>query len=295
MAGVTDTRIPQRPAQANGRPSDWEHLMDFEPIEQPDSSVADAASGPVQYITGEPILNIVDALNPSLELPIEDLGIAKPLLGDAVDLVQAPSIRATPWRLMVKRGMDIVGSLLALVLLSPVLVIAGLAVALTSPGPILFVQERIGRDGRPFRMYKFRSMTDDAVERWIHHEHANERSGPIFKIRRDPRITPVGRVLRKLSIDELPQFVNVLRGDMSLVGPRPPLPGEFRHYGHREMQRLSVTPGMTCIWQVSGRSEIDWDEWIELDLQYIRTWSLLLDFKILLLTIPAVLSSRGAY
>jgi lipopolysaccharide/colanic/teichoic acid biosynthesis glycosyltransferase len=191
--------------------------------------------------------------------------------------------------------MDIAGSLLGLILLSPILLIAGLAILLTSSGPVFFVQDRIGRGGQPFRMYKFRSMTANAMEHQIHHEHANERSGPIFKIRRDPRVTPIGRVLRKLSIDEMPQLINVLRGEMSLVGPRPPLPGEFRRYGAREIRRLSVTPGMTCIWQVSGRSDIDWDGWIELDLEYIRTWSLGLDVKLLLLTIPAVLSGRGAY
>jgi exopolysaccharide biosynthesis polyprenyl glycosylphosphotransferase len=270
--------------------------MDSEPIEQLDTSIADKILRHVQASAVEPILNIGDPLAPSLELPVSDLElVTQTSTIDAAGVLGGVSLRATPWRLAVKRAMDIVGSLFALVLISPVLLIAALAVALTSAGPVFFVQERIGRDGRPFRMYKFRSMTKDAVERRIHHEDANELSGPIFKIRSDPRITPVGRILRKLSIDEMPQLVNVLRGDMSLVGPRPPLPGEFRRYGPREMQRLSVTPGMTCSWQVSGRSEIDWDEWVELDLQYIRTWSLLLDVKLLLLTIPAVLSGRGAY
>jgi exopolysaccharide biosynthesis polyprenyl glycosylphosphotransferase len=254
--------------------------LEPEPIEQSDSSVADLIFEHIAPAAIEPIVDVGDPSSPTVEL---------------VDVVELPSIHAAQWQLFAKRGMDIVGSLLVLVLLSPVLLIAALGVLMSSPGPILFVQERIGRGGRPFRMYKFRSMTHDAADRRIHHEHANERTGPIFKIRRDPRITPVGRILRKLSIDELPQLVNVLRGEMSLVGPRPPLPGEFRRYGVREMQRLSVTPGMTCIWQVRGRSEVDWDEWIELDLEYIRTWSLLLDLKLLFLTIPAVLSGRGAY
>jgi lipopolysaccharide/colanic/teichoic acid biosynthesis glycosyltransferase len=265
--------------------------LDPEPIEQLDPSVADLILGPIAPATIEPIVDIGDPSSPTVELPA---GIVlEAVSGEQMDVVA--SIQAAPWRLIAKRGMDIVGSLLALLVVSPVLLIAALAVLLTSSGPIFFVQERIGRGGRPFRMYKFRSMTHDAVDRRIHHEHANERTGPIFKIRRDPRITPVGRIMRKLSIDELPQLVNVFLGDMSLVGPRPPLPGEFRRYGVREMQRLSVTPGMTCIWQVSGRSEVDWDDWIELDLEYIRTWSLLLDVKLLLLTIPAVLSGRGAY
>jgi exopolysaccharide biosynthesis polyprenyl glycosylphosphotransferase len=265
-------------------------------MEQLDPSIPETILRGVDASAVEPIVNIGDPLGPTIELPVADLDIVRPTAaGDAQDVVDLASIPATSWPFMVKRAIDIAGSLIALVLLSPVLLIAALAVALTSSGPVFFVQERIGRGGRPFLMYKFRSMTKDAVERRAHHEHANELAGPIFKIRSDPRITPVGRILRKLSIDELPQLVNVLRGEMSLVGPRPPLPGEFRRYGLREMQRLSVTPGMTCVWQVSGRSEIDWDEWIELDLEYIRNWSLLLDVKLLLLTIPAVLSGRGAY
>jgi exopolysaccharide biosynthesis polyprenyl glycosylphosphotransferase len=270
--------------------------MDSEPIEEPEPSVANTVLWQVQSRAAESIVDIGNPLSPSVELPVADLGVVgRSSASEALDVGDVVSIRSTPLRLAVKRAMDIVGSSLGLVLLSPVLLIAALAVALTSSGPIFFIQERVGRAGHPFRMYKFRSMTTDAVERRIDHEHANERSGPIFKIRRDPRITSVGRILRKLSIDELPQLINVVRGDMSLVGPRPPLPSEFRRYGPREMQRLSVTPGMTCTWQVSGRSEIDWYEWVEMDLEYIKTWSLLLDVKLLLLTVPAVLSGRGAY
>jgi len=245
---------------------------------------------------GEPIIDLrgpdeVVLLRPVADDTLERKGASE----EHVDLVGVGLTGAKSWQLFLKRTMDIVGSSVTLVVLSPVLALAAIAVLVTSPGPIFFVQERIGRGGRPFRMYKFRSMRKDADKVRDLHEHSNERSGPIFKIRKDPRITHVGRLLRKLSIDELPQLVNVVRGDMSLVGPRPPLPGEFRRYRAREMQRLSVTPGMTCIWQVSGRSEIDFSDWVELDLEYIRTWSLRLDLKLLLLTIPAVISGRGAY
>ncbi|MFN2557371.1 MAG: sugar transferase [Nitriliruptorales bacterium] len=199
------------------------------------------------------------------------------------------------WKLGVKRAIDIVGSLLLLILFAPVLLIASLAIISTSPGHVLFVQERLGRDGRPFRMFKFRSMYRDAEARRAELADLNECTGPIFKVRNDPRITPVGRVLRKLSLDEMPQLLNVLRGDMSLVGPRPPLPDEYAVYGPRERGRLAVKPGLTCTWQVSGRSDLDFDTWMEMDLSYIRDWSLWLDVKLLLLTIPAVLSGRGAY
>lgn len=199
------------------------------------------------------------------------------------------------WRLAVKRAIDIVGSMLLLALFAPVLLFASLAIVATSPGHVLFVQKRLGRDGRPFRMLKFRSMYQDAEARRAELADRNECTGPVFKVRNDPRITPVGRVLRKLSLDELPQLFNVLRGDMSLVGPRPPLPQEYAVYGPRERGRLAVRPGLTCTWQVSGRSDLSFDTWIEMDLAYIRDWSLRLDLKLLVLTIPAVVSGRGAY
>lgn len=203
--------------------------------------------------------------------------------------------RPNTWKLVVKRAMDIVGSALVLTLFTPVMLLTSLAILATSPGRVLFVQERLGRDGRPFRMLKFRSMYEDAEARRAELADLNECAGPVFKVRRDPRVTPVGRLLRKLSLDELPQLVNVLRGDMSLVGPRPPLPQEYAFYGPRERQRLAVKPGLTCIWQVSGRSDLDFDTWVEMDLAYIRDWSLRLDIRLLLQTIPAVVSGRGAY
>ncbi|MGH2595253.1 MAG: sugar transferase [Actinomycetota bacterium] len=202
---------------------------------------------------------------------------------------------ASWWQLAVKRALDIVMSVLAIVVLTPLLLAVALLVMVTSPGPVFYVHQRVGRGGEPFRMVKFRSMYRNAHDLREAHVGQNMHQGPIFKIRDDPRITPVGRAIRKLSIDELPQFFNVLMGHMSLVGPRPALPEEFLDYTERERERLLVKPGVTCIWQVSGRSDIDFHTWIDMDLEYIETWSLLLDLKLLLRTVPAVLTGRGAY
>jgi lipopolysaccharide/colanic/teichoic acid biosynthesis glycosyltransferase len=165
----------------------------------------------------------------------------------------------------------------------------------TSRGPGLYRSKRVGRDGEEFTLYKFRSMYDGAADERTSLAKHNEQSGPVFKMRDDPRITPLGRLLRKVSADELPQLVNVLSGKMSLVGPRPALPEEVAQYGIRASQRLAVKPGITCIWQVSGRSTIDFDTWIEMDVEYIRSWTLFRDISLLIRTVPAVLSGRGAY
>ena len=169
------------------------------------------------------------------------------------------------------------------------------AVRLTSRGPAFFVQDRCGLKGRVFRFYKFRTMVVDAEQRKSELNNLNEMKGPIFKIKRDPRITALGRVLRKLSLDELPQLWNVLRGDMSLVGPRPPTHDEVERYTALHAQRLSVTPGITGLWQVSGRNSLpNFDDWIELDLKYARSWSMWLDLRILAKTVVVVLLTRGA-
>ena len=200
------------------------------------------------------------------------------------------------WQAFFKVLMDLVGSLVMLAFSSPILGVAAIAIKLTSPGPILFRQQRSGLNGRPFVMYKFRSMVTNAEQ--LQHELAsmNEMSGPVFKVTNDPRITPIGRFLRKYSIDELPQLFNVLRGDMSLVGPRPLPVDEVRRFNdvaHR--RRLSVKPGLTCLWQISGRNQVsNFEDWVRLDLKYIDDWSLWLDFKILLLTVPVVLMGKGA-
>jgi lipopolysaccharide/colanic/teichoic acid biosynthesis glycosyltransferase len=205
-------------------------------------------------------------------------------------------LAAHRWQLALKRAVDLAGSALGLVLLSPLLLAAAFAVKASSLGPVFYVSERVGRAGRPFRMVKFRSMIHGAHGARDHHGHMNiHDSGPVFKIRDDPRVTRIGRLMRRCSIDELPQLWNVLRGDMSLVGPRPPLPEEFLHYGPREQRRLEVKPGVTCIWQVSGRSDIDFETWIDMDIAYIDTWSLRLDARLLGRTVAAVLTGRGAY
>jgi exopolysaccharide biosynthesis polyprenyl glycosylphosphotransferase len=194
-----------------------------------------------------------------------------------------------------KRLIDIFLALLALALLWPIMLLTALAIKLESPGPILFRQERVGKWGKPFRCYKFRSMCTDAEVRKAALLAQNEADGPIFKIHRDPRVTRVGRLIRKLSIDELPQLFNVLQGDMSLVGPRPPLPQEVSAYRFDQLRRLNAVPGLTGLQQVSGRSDLSFERWVELDLQYIAEQSIWKDIVILLRTIPTVIFSRGAY
>jgi lipopolysaccharide/colanic/teichoic acid biosynthesis glycosyltransferase len=226
----------------------------------------------------------------SMESAVVEYGLVEQVAVPRHGLVGAPF-----WQTAVKRLMDIVVSGLAIVVLAPVLLAVALLIGLTSRGSVFYVQQRVGRDGGPFRMLKFRSMHRDAHARRDEHAEQNIHEGPIFKIRDDPRITRVGRAMRRLSIDELPQFFNVLMGQMSLVGPRPALPEEFLDYTARERQRLVVKPGVTCIWQVSGRSDVDFDTWIDMDLEYIERWSLRLDLKLLARTVPAVITGRGAY
>lgn len=196
---------------------------------------------------------------------------------------------------LLKRALDVTVSAIALVVASPVLAVVAAMIRLDSPGPVFFRQTRIGQGGREFTMLKFRSMHQDAEDRLQELLAQNEQSGPMFKIRDDPRITRVGKFLRGTSIDELPQLVNVLRGDMSLVGPRPPLPPEVAEYSPRHLRRLEAKPGITGLWQVSGRSDIEFEEMVELDLFYIHNWTLWLDIKILLRTVPVVLLREGAY
>lgn len=200
-----------------------------------------------------------------------------------------------PIGLASKRFFDIVVSAAALVFLAPLLLLVAIAIKLESRGPVFFRQTRVGLNGRPFSMVKFRSMYRDAEERLQALRAQNEMSGPVFKMKNDPRITRVGRIIRKLSIDEMPQFWNVLTGTMSIVGPRPPLPAEVRQYQRWQRRRLSVRPGITCTWQVSGRNGISFEKWMELDLEYIDNWSLTKDMQIFLKTIPAVMSARGAH
>ncbi len=217
---------------------------------------------------------------------------------DAVAGIPLIDVRAdTPGRLhtVLKRGLDVSVAALALLVALPVMAITALAIRLDSPGPILFRQERLGKHGRPFTIFKFRSMRLDAERQLALLRAQNEASGPIFKMRHDPRVTRVGRLIRKLSIDELPQLLNVLRGDMSLVGPRPPLQHEVEQYEEWHRRRLEATPGITCLWGVSGRSKLDFDEMVMLDLYYLDNWSLGLDLRILLRTAWTLLRPNGAY
>ena len=203
---------------------------------------------------------------------------------------------ADSWQLIMKRVIDVVGSAALLVALAPLFAVVGWLIRKDSPGPVFFTQERIGFNKRLFRLIKFRTMVDGADHQQSKLEHLNEAAGPVFKIKSDPRVTRVGKFLRRFSIDELPQLVNVLKGDMSLVGPRPlPLRDFDRFDTQWHKRRLSVKPGMTCLWQVNGRSNITFDHWVQMDLEYIDNWSLGLDMKILLKTIPAIMRGSGAY
>lgn len=194
-----------------------------------------------------------------------------------------------------KRLFDIVLSSVAIVCLSPVFLLTAVAIRLEDGGPAIFTQQRTGKDMQPFKMYKFRSMYVNADEKMAELLEDNEQAGPAFKIKNDPRITKVGRFIRKVSIDELPQLLNIIKGDMSIVGPRPILTFQMEECNDYEKQRVIVKPGLTCYWQIGGRANIKWNEWVELDLNYIEDMSLWTDFKMILKTIPAIFDSEGAY
>ena len=266
-----------------------------------------------ELIEGHPVDEVftalpLDAAQPLIRALIalcEEQGITVRLLSTLADLIlaraQVDEIDGRPvitvftgppdsLRLLVKRGIDVVVSSIGLVILAPVFAVVAIAIRLDSRGPVFFVQERVGLGGRRFRFFKFRTMVADAEERQASLEPLNEARGPVFKIRNDPRVTRTGRWLRRLSLDELPQLINVVRGDMSLVGPRPlPLRDVSRIGIRAHKRRASVKPGITCLWQIHGR-EPEFDDWIKTDMEYIDNWSLGLDVKILLRTIPAVLS-----
>ena len=229
----------------------------------------------------------------------------KKVLGEMKDRQRQGDLagfKLAAWKLTIhtsyflKRLFDILLSLLALIVLSPFCILVAILIKLTSPGPVFFVHTRVGRYGRHFRFYKFRSMYVDAEARkaalLAHNQSAD---GVIFKMKNDPRITPVGRILRRTSFDEVPQFLNVLFGDMSLVGPRPPLPSEVRLYTMDDRKRLMVKPGLTCLWQVSGRSDLPFKQQVRLDKEYIISRGVWRDLWILLRTVPAILSGKGAY
>jgi len=233
-------------------------------------------------VTGEcPALRMVDAVEEHLIYGLLPSRVAIPVVPAA-------------WHVY-KRITDIALSLILIVVTAPIILVAALAIGLVSKGSPIFSQARVGKDGRIFKMYKLRTMVPGAD---VLHEQMRERngvSGPVLKIKNDPRLIPIGAFLRRYSIDELANLWNVLLGDMALVGPRPPLPCEIVNYDVRAFRRLTVKPGVTCLWQISGRSDIPFDEWMELDNRYIDNWSPLLDLRIIAATVPAVLRARGAY
>ncbi|THV42959.1 sugar transferase [Glycomyces buryatensis] len=214
---------------------------------------------------------------------------------DGLPMLHLDHANLTGVRRFAKETVDRIGAAALLLALSPLLLTAAFLIRCTSPGPAVFKQERIGKNGQPFTIWKFRTMYTDAERRLSHLQHLNETDGVLFKMKDDPRITPIGKYLRRFSIDEFPQLVNVLRGDMSLVGPRPPLAVEVAAYEADMRRRLVVKPGMTGLWQVSGRSDLPWEEAVRLDLRYVEHWTLSLDFVILLRTVSAILRPQGAY
>lgn len=228
---------------------------------------------------------------------LESQAQAKTLDLDLEAQAAAERLRTGRWAYrFIKRAFDVLFSAFVLVGFSWLFLIVVVAIKIDDPkGPFFFAQERVGRDGKTFRMYKFRSMCTDAEQRLAELQDLNEKDGPVFKIANDPRITRVGRVIRKLSIDELPQFINVLVGDMSVVGPRPPLPKEVAEYTPRQAQRLSIRGGLTCYWQTRrNRDSISFDEWVDLDLIYIKQCSVWADVKLIVQTVGVVLTAQGS-
>jgi exopolysaccharide biosynthesis polyprenyl glycosylphosphotransferase len=237
-----------------------------------------------------------EGISTAISVDLYNLNIAKVRQTDfsGFPLLEFETFSAKQWQLFVKRTLDIALSVIMIILFSPILLATTIAIRMDSKGPILFRQTRSGLNGRKFTLYKFRTMIVGAEFKKRELEKMNEMDGPVFKMKKDPRITRIGRFLRKFSIDELPQLINVLKGNMSVVGPRPPLPVEVELYQEWQRRRLSLKPGLTCIWQVSGRNNIQFEKWMEMDLEYIDDWSLWLDFKILFKTVFVVMFGYGA-
>ncbi|MBI5493976.1 MAG: sugar transferase [Deltaproteobacteria bacterium] len=257
-----------------------------------------AGNAVTQTASMQQAVTVCEELGMPFALPAHALCVerAQALTLDRKDLGFVHHITAQPMPMArgVKRLFDVMASAVALLVLSPLLLLVAFLIKVTSAGPVFFGQKRVGMHGRPFTMLKFRSMVVDAEGQQEKLAALNEQDGPVFKIRNDPRITSVGRFMRRYSVDELPQLINILRGDMSVVGPRPPVPKEVAQYEPWQRRRLSVRPGLTCHWQVSGRNNISFDQWMLLDLRYIDQWSFFTDLKLIARTIPAVFSGRGA-
>jgi exopolysaccharide biosynthesis polyprenyl glycosylphosphotransferase len=285
--------VPEIPAEEVHKPQDFARLLEERVIDEVIVAYPRSLLASIERIvglcaaTGVPLTLLCDLFGDFLPPP----RISR--LGPQAALSFAPT-HHPGLDLAIKRALDIVGAATLLLVSAPLIALAGLLVRATSPGPIFFRQVRCGLYGRRIGVWKLRTMCVDAEARQAELQPLNEMDGPVFKLRDDPRVTPVGRWLRRFSIDELPQLWNVLKGEMSLVGPRPPVPGEVSQYDPADRRRLSMRPGITCIWQVNGRNRIGFDEWVKLDLEYIDNWSLGLDLVLLLKTIPAVLGGKGA-
>jgi exopolysaccharide biosynthesis polyprenyl glycosylphosphotransferase len=282
------------PGEVLGTAADLEDILKKHVV----AEVFIAGNGDSQRVEMQQCIRVLERFGIPFALPAAGFrfGRARPEYERAVadGYIHYLCVRHKPVQLAFKRLFDVGASAVALGLISPLMVTVAVLIKFTSRGGILFKQERVGRHGRPFHMLKFRSMVVNAEELKAKLMAMNEQAGPVFKMKRDPRITPIGRFIRKFSIDELPQLINVLRGEMSLVGPRPPVPSEVAKYEAWQRRRLSVRPGLTCVWQVSGRNEISFEEWMYLDMQYIDHWSLAQDFQLILKTVPVVLTGRGA-
>jgi exopolysaccharide biosynthesis polyprenyl glycosylphosphotransferase len=276
--------------------SELEAVIDEEPVDEVFIALPRGQYGALV----ENIVHLCEEQGIIVRMPTEmfNLKVAKWQV-DLLDGIPMVTIRSGPpdgWQLVAKRWIDLWGSAMLLLVLAPILLIVAALIKLDAPGPVFFRQERVGLYKRRFYLIKFRTMINGADRQQQALEHLNEAAGPVFKIKHDPRITRVGKFLRRFSIDELPQLLNVLMGEMSLVGPRPlPVRDVERIAVQWHKRRLSMKPGLTCLWQVNGRSNVSFDHWVHMDLEYIDRWSLGLDLMILLKTIPAVLKGAGAY
>ncbi|MCP3137198.1 exopolysaccharide biosynthesis polyisoprenyl-phosphate hexose-1-phosphate transferase EpsZ [Pyxidicoccus xibeiensis] len=286
--------IGELPARIMGSVEDLEHILRNTAVDE----VYIAGNTLKQGESMQGAIKLAERFGVPFALPAHSFRLdrARPIERRAVSdgFLHFAAVSPKPHQMAMKRLFDICVSAVALWMLLPLLAFVALAVKLTSKGPIFFKQLRVGQNGKSFYMLKFRSMVVNAEELKAKLAAQNEMSGPVFKMKNDPRITGIGRFIRKFSIDELPQFINVLRGEMSIVGPRPPVPSEVAKYETWQRRRLSVRPGLTCIWQVSGRNQISFEEWMYLDMQYIDHWSLTSDLTLLLQTVPVVLTGRGA-
>lgn len=289
-----DNGSSELPARVMGSVDDLEHILRNTGVDE----VYIAGNTLKQGESMQAAIKLAERFGVPFALPAHSFRLdrARPVDRRAVSdgFLHFAAVSPKPHQMAMKRLFDICVSAVALWMLLPLLAFVALAVKLTSKGPIFFKQLRVGQNGKPFYMLKFRSMVVNAEELKAKLAAQNEMSGPVFKMKNDPRITGIGRFIRKFSIDELPQFINVLRGEMSIVGPRPPVPSEVAKYETWQRRRLSVRPGLTCIWQVSGRNQISFEEWMYLDMQYIDHWSLTSDLTLLLQTVPVVLTGRGA-